>query len=178
MLRISAMAMSIICILGNPIFAQNTIVGLVQDTSGNALAAVNVRLTTDQDTFSSITDNSGKYTFEDVTGRTIFLTFSMLGYEVGYRSMFLLEDDNRVEVPGIRLEPMAFVIKGVNVVKVLPLVVTQDTIQFNFDAYKFRPNSLLEEAIKKLPGFHVARDGAVYYNGKAIRRAKVDNKDF
>ncbi|NGM62169.1 outer membrane beta-barrel protein [Sphingobacterium sp. SGG-5] len=172
------MAVLIICVLGDTLFAQNSIGGSVQDTSGNPLAAVSVRLTTDQDTFSCVTDTSGRYIFEDVGGHTVFLTFSMLGYEVGYQSMFLLEENNHVEVPEVRLEPMFFTIKGVNVVRVLPLVVTEDTIQFNFDAYKFRPNSLLEEAIKKLPGFHVARDGSVYYNGKAIRRAKVDNKDF
>ncbi len=177
-LKISLIAVLIIWSLGNSIFAQNTIVGLVQDTSGNPLPAVSVQLTTDQDTFSRITDNSGRYKFDQVTGHTIFLTFSMLGYEVGYQSMFLLEENSRIDVPKVRLEPMSFLIKGVNVVKVLPLVITEDTIQFNFDAYKFRPNSLLEEALKNLPGFHVARDGSVYYNGKAIRRAQVDNKDF
>ncbi|NGF58030.1 outer membrane beta-barrel protein [Parapedobacter sp. SGR-10] len=164
--------------MGSSVFAQNTVVGLVQDTLGNPLSTVSVRLTTNQDTFSQVTDMHGRYTFKDVEGSVMYLTFNMLGYRVGYQSVLAIKENTTIDVPTVLMKPLSFLIKDVHVVKVLPILMKQDTIQFNFDAYKFRPNSLLEEAIKNLPGFNVSRDGAVYYNGKQIRRAQVDNKDF
>lgn len=165
-------------VLCNLTFAQNTVVGTVRDTSDRPLSAVSVRLVTDQDTFTQVTDDLGGYKFDRVRGHTIYMTFNMLGYKAGYQSMFVLKDQSMVEIPPMRLEPMNFVIKEVRVIKPIPIVVKEDTIQFNFDAFNFRQNSLLEEAIKDLPGFTVARNGAVYHKGERIWKVRVDNKDF
>ncbi|HMR18354.1 MAG TPA: TonB-dependent receptor, partial [Sphingobacterium sp.] len=179
-IKIGSVALWAICqlFLNNVVFAQNTVVGIVRDTADRPISAVSVRLVTDLDTFNQVTDDMGAYKFDRVRGNTLYLTFNMLGYKAGYQSMFVLKNHSIVEVPKVELEPMNFIIKDVNIVRVIPIVITEDTIQFNFDAYKFRPNSLLEEAIKDLPGFSVTRDGSVYFNGKRIPRVQVDNKDF
>jgi hypothetical protein len=165
-------------VLNNVAFAQNTVVGIVRDTSDNPLSAVSVRLVTDLDTFTRVTNEMGAYEFENIRGNTIYLTFNVLGYRAGYQSMFVLKDHGVVEVPTMLMEPMNFMIKEVRVIKPLPMVVKGDTIQFNFDAFNFRQNSLLEESIKKLPGISVSRNGAVYHNGVRIQKVRVDNKDF
>lgn len=165
-------------LLINHSFAQNTVVGIVRDTADLPLKGVNVRLVTGVDTFLQVTDQQGAYTFKQVHGHALYLTYSMMGYRTGSQSMYVLKKHSIVDIPKVQLEPMNFVISSVYVHKVVPIVVKEDTVQFNFDAYNFRQNSLLEEAIKNLPGFNVTRDGSVYYNGKPIRRAQVDHKDF
>lgn len=153
-------------------------VGVVRDTADRPLSAVSVRLVAGIDTFLQVTDQRGSFTFDRVDGQALYLTYSMLGYRTGSQSMYVLKQHSIVEVPKMQLEPINFVISSVHIHKVVPVVMKDDTIQFNFDAYNFRQNSLLEEAIKNLPGFNVARDGSVYYNGQAIKRAQVDHKDF
>src|SRR5690606_23551150 len=59
-----------------------------------------------------------------------------------------------------------------------PVVYMGDTIQYNMDAFTFRANSLLEEALKQLPGIQVSRDGTVYAQGKPISSVQVDGKRF
>lgn len=178
--KIAAVILWAVCqlLLINVSFAQNTVVGIVRDTADRPLSAVSVRLVAGVDTFLQITDQEGSYKFEEVSGQALYLTYSMLGYRTESQSMYVLKEHSVIEIPKTQLEPMSFVISSVYVNKILPIVMKDDTIQFNFDAYNFRQNSLLEEAIKSLPGFNVARDGSVYYNGQAITRAQVDNKDF
>lgn len=179
-IKIGSIAFWTICqlFLNNIAFAQNTVVGVVRDTADLPIRAVSVRLVTDLDTYNQVTDDRGAYKFDRVRGNTLYLTFTILGFKAGYQSMFVLKNNSIVEIPKVQLEPMNFLIKDVNIVKVIPIVIKNDTIQFNFDAFKFRQNSLLEEALKDLPGFSVSRNGSVYYNGKIVSRVQVENKDF
>src|SRR5690606_23094756 len=59
-----------------------------------------------------------------------------------------------------------------------PIVIKEDTVQYNMDAFNVRPNSLLEEALKLLPNVQVRRDGTVIAHGKQISRVQVDSKNF
>src|SRR5690606_33635478 len=69
-------------------------------------------------------------------------------------------------------------IESVYVLKTIPIVYAGDTIQYNMDAFTFRANSLLEEALKQLPGIQVSRDGTVYAQGKLVSSVQVDGKKF
>ena len=60
----------------------------------------------------------------------------------------------------------------------VPLVIRKDTIDFNAEAFKVRPNALVQDLLKKLPGMQVDRDGSMTFNGKAISKIKVDGRDF
>lgn len=153
--------------------------GLVLDTAGIPLKSVSVRLSTNIDTITQITDDKGLYFFRNITGNNIYITYSMLGYQMASKSLFSLDGISDVQIPEVELVPSSFIIKDVNIVKVIPVVVKEDTVQFNFDAYNFRKGALLEEALKSLgSGFQVTRDGSVFYNGKQIRQIEVGGKPF
>ncbi|MFD2555388.1 TonB-dependent receptor [Sphingobacterium tabacisoli] len=165
-------------VLLNSAFAQEIVYGRVLDTAGNPLKSVSVRLTSESDTLSQMTDFLGNFRFSAFKGKNISLLYTMLGYKSESRSVLALGVGGELEIPAVRLEPYAVEIADVNILKVLPIVVNGDTVQFNFNAFDFRKNSLLEDALKSLPGFQVGRDGSVTYNGRSIKRVKVDNKDF
>ncbi|RVT97197.1 TonB-dependent receptor [Mucilaginibacter limnophilus] len=59
-----------------------------------------------------------------------------------------------------------------------PVVIRKDTIEFSAEAFKTRPNAVVEELLKKLPGTQVDRDGNITVNGKSVRKMTVDGKDF
>ena len=61
---------------------------------------------------------------------------------------------------------------------IVPVIVKKDTIEFNAEAFKTRPNAVVEELLKKLPGVQVDNDGTITVNGKNISKLTIDGKEF
>lgn len=152
--------------------------GYVLDTAGMQLKGVTVRLTTSLDTMVMESSSSGYYSFKNIKGSDVRLSYSMLGLQILSKSIPLNEGVSSILIPNVTLEPQNSLIENVYIVKTIPIVYSQDTIQYNMDAFNFRPNSLLEEALKQLPGIQVSRDGTVYAHGKPVSSVQVDGKKF
>lgn len=58
-----------------------------------------------------------------------------------------------------------------------PILVRNDTIEFNAEAFKTLPSAVVEDLLKKLPGVNVGNNG-ILVNGKQVSRIMVDGKDF
>lgn len=152
--------------------------GFVVDTVGTRLKGVTVRLTSTEDTIMAISSNAGYYRFKDIRGSDIRISYSMIGYQIVSRVLSPQDLSSFIVMPNVILRPQNSLIEGVYVVKTIPMVYMGDTIQYNMDAFTFRSNSLLEEALKQLPGIQVSRDGTVYAQGKPISSVQVDGKRF
>lgn len=59
-----------------------------------------------------------------------------------------------------------------------PVVIKNDTIEFNASAFKTLPTTLLEDLLKKLPGIQVDENGVIAVNGQKVNRILVDGKRF
>lgn len=59
-----------------------------------------------------------------------------------------------------------------------PIIVRNDTVEFNAESFKTLPTAVVEDLFKKLPGFVINGNGAVTFNGKPVSRILVDGKDF
>lgn len=59
-----------------------------------------------------------------------------------------------------------------------PIVVKNDTIQFNASGFKTQPNATVEDLLKKLPGVEVDREGNVKTQGEQVQKILVDGKEF
>ncbi|MGN6178786.1 MAG: outer membrane beta-barrel protein [Mucilaginibacter sp.] len=62
--------------------------------------------------------------------------------------------------------------------EIVPIVIKKDTIEFNAEAFKVRPNAVVQDLLKKLPGVQVDRDGTITVEGKGISKIKLDGKEF
>jgi len=62
--------------------------------------------------------------------------------------------------------------------EIVPIVIKKDTIEFNAEAFKVRPNAVVQDLLKKLPGVQVDRDGTITVEGKGVSKIKVNGKDF
>ncbi len=69
-------------------------------------------------------------------------------------------------------------LEGVVVVSESPIVVKNDTIQFNSSGFKTLPNASVEDLLKKLPGVDVDNEGNVKAQGEAVQKVLVDGKEF
>ncbi|WP_353124636.1 outer membrane beta-barrel protein [Parapedobacter pyrenivorans] len=152
--------------------------GIVIDTAGTPLVGVNVRLTSILDTVLAVTDQSGFFGFTNIIGPEFRLSFSMIGYKILDRSFVANFPGLTMQLLPTVLPPQQTLLKEIVINRVQPIVIKEDTVQYNMDAYNIRENSLLEEALKLLPNVQVRRDGKVIAHGKIISRVQVDSKNF
>jgi len=59
-----------------------------------------------------------------------------------------------------------------------PVEIKNDTIEFNAENFKTKPNAVVEDLLKKMPGVEVDKEGVVRVNGKRINRVLVNGKEF
>jgi hypothetical protein len=59
-----------------------------------------------------------------------------------------------------------------------PIIIRNDTVEFNAGSFKTAPNSVVEDLLKQLPGMEVDKDGNITVNGKKVTKITVDGKDF
>ncbi len=59
-----------------------------------------------------------------------------------------------------------------------PILIRNDTVEFNADAFINRPGSMVEDLLKRIPGVEFDDDGKVTVNGKEVSKITLDSKDF
>ncbi|MBV9986377.1 MAG: outer membrane beta-barrel protein, partial [Chitinophagaceae bacterium] len=107
----------------------------------------------------------------------LLVTFS--GYE-GYRKEFTLNASKAALEFGSLF--MIHTSKQLDEVIVVaerpPVVIRNDTVEFNAAAFKTLPNAMAEDLLKKLPGAMIDQDGNLTFDGKRVNRILVDGKRF
>ncbi len=157
---------------------QGIVEGTVLDTAGIPLQGVTVRLSSVVDTMVTATNARGHFFFRDVSPVDFRLSFSMFGFQIQEKTYRILSDFDVLEMLPILMYPQATLLKEVNINRIVPMVMRGDTIQYNFGAYNFGKNTLLESALKQLGNIQVLRDGTVIAYGKKVSRVQVDGKNF
>lgn len=60
-----------------------------------------------------------------------------------------------------------------------PVQIKGDTVEFNAGSFKVnKPNAVVEDLLKRLPGVEVDKDGNIKANGQDVKRVLVDGKEF
>jgi hypothetical protein len=59
-----------------------------------------------------------------------------------------------------------------------PIIMKKDTIEFNTETFKTRPNAVVEDLLRLLPGVQVNYDGTIFINGKEVSKLLIDGKRF
>ena len=58
------------------------------------------------------------------------------------------------------------------------MIIKDDTVVYNADAYRVPEGSVIEALVEALPGAKIDDDGKVSINGKNVKRFKMDGRDF
>ena len=70
-------------------------------------------------------------------------------------------------------------LKEVVVTRNVPkMVIKNDTVVYNADAYQVPEGAVIEALVEALPGAKVDDDGKISINGKDVKRFKLDGRDF
>ncbi|RLJ76632.1 TonB-dependent receptor [Pedobacter alluvionis] len=159
--------------------SQFKISGNVIDSLKKPVEGVNIRLITDQDTLRSNSDAKGNFTFAKVTRNKFYLSVTALGYKP-YTSLYEIESSKKSsDLDPIMLKMESIRLDDVEVkVKVDPIKIKKDTIEYNAGAYTIRENDKVEDLLKQLQGIEVDDKGAVTAMGKKMTKLRVNGEDF
>ena len=152
-----------------------------QDTTELIEATVKLLLPTKDSTMvkGTTTDLNGVFNIKGVKPGKYLLRFSYLGYNDLIKHVTVGEDGRDVNIGVVKMDPNTIMLKETVVMGVKsPIVVKEDTIEFNADTYKTQANAMVEDLLKRLPGVEVGSDGKITANGKEVKKILIDGKEF
>ncbi|WP_428328688.1 outer membrane beta-barrel protein [Mucilaginibacter sp.] len=152
--------------------------GTVQDSTKLTLPGSTIKLLTDKDSLTTVTDAKGTFVFTGVKASQFSLVVQSIGYEPIKRRMVLDNTNNPVFLKPIILKASTTMLNTVTISDVLPIKIKEDTVEFNAAAYKVRDGAPVEDVIRKIPGADVDKDGNITFRGKSVTKVRVNGKDF
>jgi hypothetical protein len=124
------------------------------------------------------TDKNGNFAMNiKKYDKPVFLKVNYMGYQTYYEEykglteskdfgkVYLIENVNALNEVVIKSEAA-------------PITIKKDTLEFNANSYKVRPDSNVETLLKQLPGFDVDNDGKITVNGREVNQVLVNGKTF
>lgn len=121
------------------------------------------------------TDSAGNFLFRQLPAGSYRLSASHVNFYTEWKNVEASEDTNL----GIVYMKDKSMMQGVTVIAQRPpVVVNGDTLEFNAESFTTKPNAVIEDMLKKMPGIEVDREGNIRVNGKRINRLLVNGKDF
>ncbi len=156
-----------------------TIKGRVFDSSHIALQGATVMLIPEGrgDTLKTVTDKTGQFLFSGVRVNKFGVIVSNVGMEDVRKQYDIEEGKTDFNTGSITMLPAVQTLEEI-VVSPPPIVLKEDTVEFRADSYKVKPNSSVEDLLKKLPGLEIDKDGNITSQGKTISKVRVNGKDF
>ena len=173
--------LSIVYTLSNAQDKPASIHGIVYDTAGKkGLAYSTVSIVNVQDsTLISFTraDSTGKFVIKNISKGPYLLSASYVGFVPVWKNISVKEGES-LDVGNIDLTDLKNASSVTVTAKRAPVVMNNDTLEFNTENFKTQPNAVVEDLLKKLPGVTVDADGTVKVNGQKINRVLVNGKEF
>ncbi|WP_179333746.1 TonB-dependent receptor [Winogradskyella costae] len=152
--------------------------GKVTDTIQNPLPYANILAipaADDQEIRFAITEKDGSYKIGLEKNQTYELTVSYLGYKPQTLTITTTDQDL---TKNFILKENPDQLDEVNIKYTPPITVKKDTITYDVSKFVTGEERKLRDALKKLPGVEVDREGNVMVNGKKVTKVLVENKTF
>lgn len=153
--------------------------GFLRDSLSRPIAGASVQYIVGADTLKTSSSVGGIYTFNNVSDQAFKIRISSLGFEPfekGYT--FSAVADNRMLVPNIILTGLPNMLEEIVVSGVVTVQVKGDTVEYSTKDLKLREGAVAEDALKKLQGVDVDKDGNVTAQGEQVTRVRINGKDF
>ncbi len=125
----------------------------------------------------SMTDENGYATIEKIVPGNYIFKAELMGFKL--KQLPVNVTKGVCDLGEIKMQQDVNTLEQVVVSAVgNPIVVKKDTIEYSAASIKTSDNDMLEDLIKKLPGFEVDSDGNITANGETIKKVYIDGKEF
>ena len=156
------------------------VTGKVIDDNGDPLVEATVKLLAAKDSAfvkGTTTDVNGRFSLKNVKSGSYIILTSYIGYDNA--TVNTKVGDSNVRVKPIAMKESSIMLKETVITGVkTEIVAKEDTLEYNAGSYKTRPNAVMEDLLKKLPGVEVDSDGKIKAGGKEVTKILVDGKEF
>ncbi|MGB8705974.1 MAG: carboxypeptidase regulatory-like domain-containing protein [Gillisia sp.] len=127
----------------------------------------------------TISEKSGDFTLSgNTTDSKLIFFVSYNGYQP-YRRQVDIKSNSVLSLGEIKLKVADNSLGEITLTGTRPpVVIKQDTLEFNAASFNTRQDANLEELMKKLPGVEVDTQGNITVNGKPVSRILVNGKEF
>ena len=123
-------------------------------------------------------DETGRFVLSGVGAGTYVLKASFLGYQPLAKRL-TKRDGGTLTLGNVAMQAEAVVVSEAVVTANVPkMVVKDDTVVYNADAFRVPEGSVIESLVEMLPGAKIDDNGGITINGKEVKRFKMDGRDF
>ncbi|MEG2157774.1 MAG: outer membrane beta-barrel protein [Bacteroidaceae bacterium] len=123
-----------------------------------------------------ICDANGYFYFDKLEKREYLVSIKWTGYTPIYIKATI---KGTTTLPTAMLKPLDILIGEASITaQIPPVMIKEDTVMYNADAYHVEEGSTLEKLIEKLPGAEITEDGVLKINGIEYKKILVDGKEF
>lgn len=127
-----------------------------------------------------LTEDDGSFKIKKLPlDKTLRIIISYLGYEPVKEDFELTESQDKKDFGTISMTSTSQTLEEILVqAERPPIVMKNDTLEFNAGSFATRDGATVEDLVKKLPGVVVDNQGNITANGRAVTKVRVDGKDF
>ena len=156
------------------------VTGVVVDTSRTSLPQATVVVLTRVDsvlTKFATSGPEGQFTLRRIVPGQYILQITYVGFATSRQDFEIVED--HVDVGTITLYESTKELDEILVsADHVPFLVKRDTLEYNANAFTTRPNDVVEDLLRRLPGIEVEADGSIKAQGETVENVLVDGKEF
>ncbi|OJW83623.1 MAG: hypothetical protein BGO69_04820 [Bacteroidetes bacterium 46-16] len=153
--------------------AQYSIEGSIKNSNDEMLPGAYILLNNGIRKVNAYADSEGHFFVEGLAKGRYSVIVNYVGY-VRYSNTFEVSDDFR-DVGVIRLLEDTALLEEVTIADVTPVIVKDDTIEYNAKAYKIFSGADGIDLVQKLPGLSIAGSN-VNFNGEQVIQVLIDGK--
>ncbi|MEJ7643624.1 MAG: outer membrane beta-barrel protein [Chryseolinea sp.] len=160
---------------------QFTVTGHVFDSLDNPMPGATVMLLNPSDSTLvkfNVTNSEGLFEIKNLAPSKYWIKITFIGCKTHTSDILPPASGTLVDVGRIVMKESHTKLDELIVSATIPVIVKQDTIEYNASSFKTIRNANVEELLKKLPGVEVDSDGNIVAQGEEVRRITVDGKDF
>lgn len=170
-------------LISGPVLGQVTsIKGKIVDGEGESLPSATAMLMNAKDSVLVhfvLSDLEGNFNFKKVEKGDYYVQLSYLQYDMLRVTVPVDGSKEEVDLGKVIMTPEGTTLESVEITaELIPVLIKGDTIEYNADAFKVRPNENVERLLKQLPGIEVDKDGNIKAQGETVQRVLVDGKEF
>lgn len=162
--------------------ADGSIKGKLSDTTGKQpLSGATVSVINAKDsslaTFT-LSNKQGSFEIKGLEQGNYQLVVSFQGFETLKKTVSITAEQKAIDLGELIVQKEYKTLGEVVVTSESPVVVKNDTVQFNASGFKTKPNATVEDLLKKIPGVEVDKEGNVKAQGEDVQKVYVDGKEF
>ncbi len=119
----------------------------------------------------------GTFELKNISFGKMLVQITFQGFKPVNKTITLSKENAVVDLGDVNMLVQSKDLQEV-IVQTSPIVIKKDTIEYNAGSFKTKPNAVVEDLLKKLPGVEVAKDGTIKAQGETVQRVLVDGKRF